>query len=108
MKDDKADWLIFCEAALRVGNFRSFDEIILLALDAWFEQLPSNLRWDIAIELYTNERISTGKAARIAGMNYVVFMEALSERGIPFMAAELPTGEARAKQEALLDALIAV
>ena len=107
MGGDKADWLIFCEAALRVGNFRSCDQIILQALDAWFKQLPSDLRWDIAIELYTKEEISSGKAAEIAGLNYFVFLDELRAHGIKFIAAELVGGEIGEREEALLDEFIA-
>jgi len=87
MKDDKADWLIFCEAALRVGNFKSFDQIILQALDVWFAQLSP--------------------ALRIAGLNYFVFLEELRVHGIKFIAGEMPEGEARERQKALLNELIA-
>lgn len=103
--DDKADWLLVFEAALRVGNFSSFDAPLPHALNAWLEQLTPELRWEIAIELYTNERVSTGRAAEIAGLNYVVFMEKLRERGIPFMAAEPATGEEKEREAALLDEL---
>ena len=89
IEDSKADWLLVFEAALRVGDFTSFDELLLRALDAWLEQLPADLRWKIAIELYTNDRVSTGRAAEIAGVNYVIFMEKLQAHGIPFMAAEM-------------------
>ena len=82
-EDSKADWLLVFEAALRVGEFASFDELLLRALDAWLEQLPADLRWKIAIELYSNDRISTGRAAEIAGLNYVIFIEKLREHGIP-------------------------
>ena len=92
---DRADWLLVFDAALRVGNFSSLDELFLRALDAWLEQLTPELRWKIAIELYTNEHISTGRAAQIAGLNYIVFMEKLRERGIRFMAAEAATGDER-------------
>ena len=107
-EDSKADWLLVFEAALRVGEFTSFDEILLRALDAWLEQLPSDLRWKIAIELYTNDRISTGRAAEIAGLNYVVFMEKLREHGIPFMAAEMTNDAEREREEALLDGLLSI
>jgi len=63
------------------------------------------LRWDIAIELYTHEEVSTGRAAEIAGLNYFVFMEKLAINGIPFMAAETATGEQKAKAEAILNKL---
>ena len=42
--DHKADWLLVFEAALRVGNYSSFDEILLRALDAWLEQLKPQMR----------------------------------------------------------------
>jgi len=103
--DNKADWLLIFESALRVGNFSSLDDLIHGALDIWLEQLAPELRWKIAIDLYTNDRISTGRAAHIAGQPYVVFMEKLRKQRIPFMAAESTTGVERAKEEALLDEL---
>lgn len=46
--DDKADWLLVFEAALRVGSFSSFDTLLHHALNAWLEQLTPELRWKIA------------------------------------------------------------
>ncbi len=106
LSDSKADWLLVFEAALRVGNFQSFDELVLHALDAWLEQLAPELRWKIAVELYINGRISTGRAAAIAGLDYVSYMERLREKGLPFMAAELTEDDQREREEALLDELI--
>ena len=77
--EQKTDWLPVFEAALRVGKFSSLDDLIYRALNAWLLQLAPDLRWKIAIELYTNDQISTGRAAQIAGLNYVVFMEKLRE-----------------------------
>ncbi|MCB0125344.1 MAG: UPF0175 family protein [Caldilineaceae bacterium] len=108
IEDSKADWLLVFEAALRVGEFSSFDELLLRALDAWLEQLPVDLRWKIAIELYSNDRISTGRAAEIAGLNYVIFMEMLREHGIPFMAAKMTDDAEREREEALLDELLSI
>ena len=102
--DDKADWYLVFEAALRVGNFSSLDSLIQDALEAWLAQLAPELRWKIAIELYTNEHISTGKAAEISGLNYVVFMEKLRAHDIPFMAAEPASQEQKEREEALIHA----
>jgi len=33
--ENRADWLLVFDAALRVGNFSSLDELFLRALDAW-------------------------------------------------------------------------
>jgi len=103
--NDRADWLLLFDAALRVGNFSSLDELFLRASDAWLQQLAPELRWKIAIDLYTNEQASTGRAAEIAGLNYVVFMEKLRENKIPFMAAEPATGAEKEQEDALLDDL---
>jgi len=103
--NDRADWLLLFDAALRVGNFSSLDELFLRASDAWLQQLAPELRWKIAIDLYTNEQVSTGRAAEIAGLNYVVFMEKLRENKIPFMAAEPATGAEKEQEDALLDDL---
>ncbi|MCB0094501.1 MAG: UPF0175 family protein [Caldilineaceae bacterium] len=107
-EDSKADWLLVFEAALRIGEFASFDEILLRALNVWLEQLPADLRWKIAIELYSNDRISTGRAAEIAGLNYVIFIEKLRDYGIAFMAAEMTDDAEREREEALLDELLSI
>jgi predicted HTH domain antitoxin len=102
IEEQKTDWLPVFEAALRVGKFSSLDELIYRALNAWLAQLAPELRWKIAIELYTNDQISTGRAAQIAGLNYVVFMEKLREHKIPFMAAEPAMDDDKAKEDTLL------
>lgn len=107
-QDGKADWLLVFEAAMRVGEFASFDELILRALDAWLDQISADLRWKIAIELYTNERVSTGRAAEISGLGYVMFMEQLRDHDIPFMAAEVTEDAEREREEALLDELLSI
>jgi predicted HTH domain antitoxin len=40
------------------------------------------MKIDAAIELYTEEKVSLGKAAEIAGMNIIQFKEVLGNRGI--------------------------
>ena len=99
------DWPPLFAAAMRVGKFSSVNELYLRALNAWLEQLSPVLRWDIAIELYTHEEVSSGRAAEIAGLNYFVFMEKLAINGIPFMAAASATGEQSLKEEVLLNEL---
>jgi hypothetical protein len=102
--EPEREWLPVFEAALRVGKFSSLDELIYRALNAWLAQLAPELRWKIAIELYTNDQVSTGRAALIAGLNYFVFMEKLREHNIPFMAPEPATGDELTKEQALLHA----
>lgn len=106
--DNKADWLLVFEAALRVGDYGSFDELLLRALNAWLDQLPLEARWKIALDLYTTERISTGRAAEIAGLSYIMFMEKLREQQIPFMAAVVTNDAEREREEALLDELLSI
>ncbi len=103
---NKADWLLMSEAAIRVGNFSSLDDLLHLALNAWLEQLSPELRWKIAIDLYTAEHISSGRAAEIAGLNYFVFMEKLREEGIPFIAAESITEAEKEKRRVLIRELV--
>lgn len=102
---ERSDWLLVFDAALRVGPFSSLDELFLRAVDAWLDQLSPELRWKIALELYLGEQISTGRAAEIAGLNTVVFMEALRQRQQPFMAAEPAVGDEYEREEELLNGL---
>lgn len=104
MAEPEREWLPVFEAALRVGKFSSLDDLIYRALNAWLAQLAPELRWKIVIELYTNDQVSTGRAAQIAGLNYVVFMEKLREHKIPFMAPDPATDDELSKEEALLHA----
>ncbi|MCE7980448.1 MAG: hypothetical protein DYG89_04595 [Caldilinea sp. CFX5] len=100
--EPEREWLPVFEAALRVGKFSSLDELIYRALDSWLVQLAPELRWNIAIDLYTNGQISTGRAAQIAGLNYVVFEERLRELKIPFMAAGPGTADEQEEEEKLI------
>ena len=102
--EPEREWLPVFEAAMRVGKFLSIDDLIYRALDSWLAQLAPELRWKIAIELYTTDQVSIGRAAQIAGLNYFVFMEKLREHKIPFMAPEPATGDELIKEQALLHA----
>jgi predicted HTH domain antitoxin len=102
---DKTDWLLISEAALRVSNFSSLDDLLHHALNCWLQQVAPELRWKIAIDLYTTEQISSGRAAEIAGLNYFVFEQKLRESGIPFIEAESTTEAEKEQQRALIDEL---
>jgi predicted HTH domain antitoxin len=86
---DKADWQVISEAVLRVGNFSSLDDLLHHALNSWLQQVAPELRWKVAVDLYTSEEVSLGRAAEIAGLNYFVFMEKLRAAGIALVEAEV-------------------
>ena len=44
---------------------------------------PENARFDLAIGLYAERRITLGRAAEIAGMNQPVFLRELGHLNIP-------------------------
>jgi predicted HTH domain antitoxin len=90
---------------LRAADLPSLDELLGEALDAWLAKADPALRWEVAIELYTTEQISSGRAAEIAGLNYFIFQQKLREAGIPFLAAESTTKEEAQQQEALIHAV---
>jgi predicted HTH domain antitoxin len=103
--NNKADWLAISEAILRAGNFSSLDDLLDHALNSWLYQLSPELRWKVAVDLYTTEQVSIGRAAEIAGLNYFVFEEKLRETGIDLIAAEATTELEQEKQKTLIDEL---
>ena len=68
------------------------------------EKAEPELRWQVAIELYTTEQISSGRAAEIAGLNYFVFEQRLKDEGIAFLEAEVSTEEENQPQATLIHA----
>jgi|LakMenEpi03Aug12_release.lakeMendotaPanAssembly.Ray.scaffolds.fasta_scaffold465241_1 predicted HTH domain antitoxin len=100
-----ADWVAVSTSILRAADLPSLDELLGEALDAWLAKADPALRWEVAIELYTTEQISSGRAAEIAGLNYFIFQQKLREAGIPFLAAESTTKEEAQQQEALIHAV---
>lgn len=102
---NKAEWLVIYEAILRTGDFPTLDNLLHRTLNTWLEQLTPELRWQIAIDLYTTEQISSGRAAEIAGLNYFVFEEKLRANGIRFIEAESTTKDQKEQQQALIDEL---
>lgn len=103
---DKADWLLISEAVLRVGDFPSLDDLLHHALNSWLQQVAPELRWKVAVDLYTTEQISLGRAAELAGLNYFVFMEKLREAGIALVDAEVETETQQKQQQALVDEIL--
>lgn len=100
-----ADWMAVSTSILRATDLSSLDDLLDEALDAWLAKAEPALRWQVAIELYTTEQVSSGRAAEIAGLNYFVFQQKLRETGIPFLAAESITKEEAQQQEALIHAV---
>ena len=73
------------------------------ALNGWLSQLTPDLRWQIAIDLYQGEEVSLGRAAEIADLNTLVFMEKLRQKGIPLIAAQ-STPSQQEKRKSLIHA----
>lgn len=46
-------------------------------------EVPEELRFILAAKLFSDGRLSTGRAAEMAGMTKVAFLEELGRRGIP-------------------------
>jgi predicted HTH domain antitoxin len=47
------------------------------------DQVPLELRFILAAKLFSDGRLSTGRAAEMAGMGKIAFMEELGRRHIP-------------------------
>jgi predicted HTH domain antitoxin len=61
----------------------SIPEESLLALKLTLEQLATELRLAAAIKLYEVGRLSSGAAAKLAGLPRVVFLTKLGDYGVP-------------------------
>ncbi|MEM9120417.1 MAG: UPF0175 family protein [Cyanobacteria bacterium P01_F01_bin.56] len=55
---------------------------LLAALKLGAEDLTRNMRLIAAIAYFQDKKLSLGKAAQLAGMNRLDFMDTLTERGI--------------------------
>ncbi|GEM_PF-4761348 len=71
-------------------------------LNRWLPKLSPEVRWQIAMDLYKADEISSGRAAEIAGLNYFVFEEKLRESDIPFNAAVSTTPQEKSRRKALI------
>ncbi len=76
---------------------------LLSVLNATEESVESKLRTLIALELFREERISTGKAAELIGMSKSGFIELLGSHGISYFT-ETPE-ELEAQVKAMEEAL---
>lgn len=57
---------------------------LLGALDIPEDRLPDELRELIAVELFREGRISSGKGAELIGISKKDFVQVLARRGIPY------------------------
>lgn len=55
------------------------------ALDESPEDLEDELRFLLALKLFELRKISSGKAAQVAGMGKIEFLDELGRRGIPVL-----------------------
>ena len=59
---------------------------VLRSLHETREQLGENIRLLAAVKLYELGKLSTGRAAELAGMPRVMFFRKLAEHGVPLFA----------------------
>ncbi len=102
--DQLSEWRIVSQSILKVTKQSSLDNLLDEALDAWLDRLAPEMRWSIAVDLYTQEEVSSGRAAEIAGLSYFSFLHKLKEDDLPFLAAEPLSGEKAKRQEDLIHA----
>lgn len=55
---------------------------ILASLKVGTAELERNMRLLAAIDYFQEKKLSLGKAAQLAGMNRIAFMDALAEKGV--------------------------
>ena len=57
---------------------------VLAAMDVSEPGLPQHVKGLLALELFREGRISSGKAAELAGLTKYAFIQLLSGRGVPY------------------------
>ncbi len=60
----------------------TISEDILASLKSGVTDLEREIRETVAIKYYTEKKLSLGKAARLAGVNRLDFMDLLARKGI--------------------------
>ena len=75
-------------ALVHMKIYRSKDDIISDAFRALLKLKP-NLKIEIAIDLYRNEKVSLWRAAEIGGLSFEKFKEILSFRSIKIESGEI-------------------
>jgi len=99
----QAEWRAMSEAILRTGDLASLDDLLDEAVNLWLRQLAPTVRWQVALDMYRTEEVSLGRAAEIAGLPTVVFMEKLRQEGVPLVAAQ-STGSQKERRRVLIHA----
>ncbi|MFY9341937.1 MAG: UPF0175 family protein [Planctomycetota bacterium] len=65
-----------------------YAEDLLLAMGRSPEQLERELRFLLAVKLFELRRVSGGKAAEVAGMSKVEFLDEAARLGVPTINLE--------------------
>lgn len=85
-----------------MGKYPNKKEVYNDALRALL-RAKSELRRDIAVELYNKKEVSLSRAAEIYGSNIEDFKELLRERGIKIAVPDISTEEIDEEVESILD-----
>lgn len=73
-------------ALIKAGIYSSRSDIAREAFRCLLEHNPE-LRVNAAVEMYNEGKISLGRAAEVAGLDFEAFKEALKERGTKIILA---------------------
>ena len=89
------------EAGGRIGSYRSEDEFVRDAIDTLLAA-NKNLRIDLAVDLYEQEKVSLGRAAEIASLDYETLKKELAERAVEIRRGPESVDELENESEDLL------
>ena len=90
------------EAGANVGSYRDENEFVREAINTLLAA-NKDLRIDLAVELYKKGKISLGRAAEIADLNYNEIKEELVERDVGIRRGPENVEEMGKDSEDLLD-----
>ena len=88
-------------AAGKLGSYRTEDEFMRDAINTLLAA-NKDLRLEIAIELYKEEKIQIGRAAESADLNYEDIKEKISEKGVELKRGPESADEMEDRSEELL------
>ena len=80
-------WITELQTIMNVGTWQTEEEVLSEALDALLSSRP-DLRRDVAVELYLQDKVTLSRAAEIASMNLWQFRDHLRSRGIEIVVPE--------------------